>query len=157
MQNKPNHTVNKFKNAVIATPDVADCYKSGLAALGIYKDRIVVGDTRLIDGSIDIDEGVKKKYADANRWDYAVSYNSEVYFVEVHSAQTSQVSKVLKKLQWLKDWLNEHAPEINKLKPKNSPAFYWIQSNNFQIQNHLPQYRKIRLAGLKPIPKLMLN
>ena len=157
MQSKGKKNGNKFKNAVIVTPDVANCFQNGLSALGMYKDRVEAKDTRLIEGSIDIDGCTRLIFPQANRWDYALCYNSEVYFIEVHSAQTSQVSKVLKKLQWLRDWLNEHAPELNKLKPKNKPAFYWIQSNNFQIQSHLPQYRKALNAGLKPIPKLILN
>ncbi|MDR0845136.1 MAG: hypothetical protein LBN71_07930, partial [Tannerella sp.] len=87
-------------------------------------------------------------------WDYAFAYDKEVYFVEIHSANTGQVAVVLKKLRWLKDWLNYHAQEINKLKAKT--PYYWIQSNNWAIPKTSPQYRQIAQAQLVPIRRLEL-
>jgi len=72
-----------------------------------------------------------------------------------HSANTSEVRTVLNKLQWLKDWLNQHATEINKLKAYK--PFYWIQSKGFAIPKTSPQYRAAANAGIKPIPKLNLQ
>lgn len=83
------------------------------------------------------------------------AYKGEVYFVEVHSANTSAVSVVLKKLQWLKDWLYQNAIEVNKLKAKGNP-FFWIQSNGFKILPGSSQYREIIQKGMKPVPKLVL-
>ncbi len=156
MKKAKKELLNKFKSAVEAIPHIANCYEGGLAALGKYKLKIELTEPRKVDGSVVIDESVRPLFPQANRWDYAISYNSEVYFIEVHSAQTSEVAVVLRKHRWLKDWLNEYAPELNAMKPKDKPAFYWIQSNNFQIQSHLPQYRQAINAGLKPIPKLRL-
>ena len=64
---------------------------------------------------------------------------------------------VLNKLQWLKDWLNNEAPEINKLKAKSQTPFVWIQSNNFKIPERSSQYRQAIQAGIKPIAKLSLK
>jgi hypothetical protein len=157
MKNKNIKSVLTFKQAVEATPDVATGYTTGLTALGAYKTKILVSDTRLLQGSIDIDACTRVKYPGENRWDYAFAYNDEVLFVEVHSANTGQVRTVLKKLRWLKDWLNQQAPEINKLKSKKRSPFYWIQSKSFAIPKTSPQYRYAQAAGLKPVSILRIN
>jgi hypothetical protein len=144
-----------FKQAVEATQEIADGYRTGLSALGQYSNKIIVANTRLLNGSVDIDACTVVKYPNENRWDYALAYRQEVYFVEVHSANTSQVSTVLRKLQWLKDWLNSAAPEINKLKAQH--PYYWIMSNKYNILNVTSQARRIAQKGLKPIPCLNLG
>ena len=143
-----------FKQAVEATPDIANGYKVGLGALGQYRNKINAADTRLFNGSVDIDNFTSRKYPNANRWDYALAYSQKVYFVEVHSANTSQVSTVIRKLKWLKDWLYSFAPEINKLKAQQ--PYYWIMSNNNQILRGSSQARRLSQAGLKPISCLIL-
>lgn len=147
---------NKFKEAVIATPEACDCYQQGLQALGNYSKKVELSNARKVEGSVDIDACVSKKYPSANRWDYALGYDAEAYFVEVHSAQTNEVSTVLKKLQWLKDWLNDTATELNQIKVKNRTPYYWVQSGKFDILKTSPQYRQLINAGLMPIPKLKL-
>jgi hypothetical protein len=118
MKNK----IKTFKQAVEDTPEIKDCYQNGLKALGKYSNKIELSDTTKCEGSVEIDECVKYIYPQENRWDYTFSYRGEVYFIEVHSADTSEVKVVLKKLQWLKDWLNSKAPELDKIKAK-SKAF----------------------------------
>jgi len=156
MKNKKIKLVMSFKQAVEATPDVATGYKTGLTALGTHKSKISVTDTRLLHGSIDIDDCTRAKYPEENRWDYAFAYKDEVIFIEVHTANTREVKTVLKKLQWLKVWLNQQAPEINKLKTKKRPPFYWIQSNGFAIPKTSPQFRLVKASGLVPISILRL-
>lgn len=148
-------TKNKFKQAVEATSDVKTGFKSGLTALGNHSSKVSVKDSFLLEGSIDIDKCTERKYPNSNRWDYAFSYNGEVFFIEVHSAMTAEVSTVLRKLQWLEDWLIAEAPEINKLKAKSKPAFYWIQSKGFSILKTSSQYRAVVEKGLKPISKFV--
>jgi len=146
---------NSFKNAVEATPDVANGYKAGLSAMGAYTSKILLASTLLIEGSVDIDTCTADKYPNSHRWDYVFAYDGKAYFVEVHSAHTSEVKTVLNKLKWLKDWLNNHATEINKLKAKS--PFYWIQSKGFSIPKTSPQYREALKAGIKPIAKLKIS
>lgn len=146
-----------FKQAVEATPDIATGYKVGLTAMGAYSNRVSVVVMAKLQGSVDIDSCTAAKYPNDNRWDYALSYKGEIFFVEVHSANTSEVRTVLRKLQWLKDWLNNEGPEINNLKAKNRNPFVWIQSKNFQIPKNAPQYLAAVKAGLLPIKKLELN
>lgn len=146
-----------FQQAVEATTDVNIGFKIGLTALGSYSSRILVSTTKELQGSIDIDTLTTAKYPNANRWDYAFAYKGEVFFIEVHSANSSEVRTVLRKLQWLKDWLHQNAPEINKMKAKKIAPFYWIQSKSFAIPKTSPQYRAAESAGLKPIARLVLN
>lgn len=157
MSRKTSQTpaVNLFKDAVDATPEVKNCYKPGLQALGVHRAKIVLHDNRKCNGSVEIDECVRAFYPNSNRWDYVFAYKSSAYFVEVHSAETNEVSVVLAKLQWLKDWLNEKAPEIGKLKAKQ--PYYWIQSSRFSIPKTSRQYRLVANNGIKPIPKLILK
>jgi hypothetical protein len=157
MKSKKANPVMTFKQAVEATSDIETGYLPGLTALGVYSKRIVVTDTTKLQGSVDIDACTTAKYPNDNRWDYAFDYKDEVFFVEVHSAITSEVKTVLKKLQWLKDWLVTQAPEINKLKAKSRNPFVWVQSKNFQIPKTSPQFLMAVQKGLLPLKKLELN
>lgn len=146
---------NKFKEAVESTPDIKECYQTGLQAMGAYSSKVELSDNRECNGSLDIDNCIRKNYPTSNRWDYAFSYKSVAYFVEVHSAETNEVSTVLAKLQWLKDWLKSSAPELLKLKAKKTP-YYWIQSGRFNILKNSRQYRQAAQNGILPISKLYL-
>lgn len=136
------------------TPEVASCYQAGLKALGKYSQKVAPANLSKCEGSLDIDACTLAIYPTQNRWDYALSYDSKVYFVEVHSAETGEVSTVLRKLQWLKDWLSQKAPEINKLKA--DAPYFWIQSGRFSILKNSAQAKQIAQSGIRPIPKLSL-
>ena len=131
-----------FEEAVKATPDVSTGYREGIEAFGEYKAKIKVPDSKKINGSLDIDAMTVKLYPDSNRWDYAICYDGEVFYIEVHSAITSEVSKMIKKLQWLKSWLATKAPEINKLTAKTRQPYYWVQSSGCNIPKRMPQYKR---------------
>jgi hypothetical protein len=137
MKHKMKTSTNVIQAAIEATPDIANAYQPGLRALGAYSGKVVLSGT--CEGSVDIDAAVTTKYPTDSRWDYAIGYKAKIYFVEVHSAQTGEVSFVLKKLKWLKGWLSEHAAEMEK--HKGEPAFTWIQSGSFRILKGSPQYR----------------
>lgn len=140
-----------FKEAVEQTPQVAGAYKAGILAFGDYSSKVVVPENRLLGGSVDIDAATVELYPNDNRWDYAFDYNGEAFFIEVHTASTSETSTVLRKLEWLKVWLREQAPQINQLKSSRIPPFYWVQSKQYALPTHTPQYRKAMSAKLIPI------
>jgi hypothetical protein len=144
-----------FSQAVASTPHIRECFQNGLAAFGGDSSKIHLLQTRACDGSVNLDHCLAARYPSDSRWDYCFAYNSEVYFVEVHPAQTSEVNAVIKKLQWLKSWLQNNAPEIDRMKAKN--PFYWIQTSGFNITKTSPQYRRAREAGLLPIARLELK
>lgn len=145
-----------FKQAVEETEEIKNGYQNGLKALGNYSNKVELGDTKKCEGSVAIDDCTESLYPQENRWDYVFGYKGDAYFVEVHSAHTSEVSVVLKKLQWLKDWLNSKAPEIKKLQAKDK-AFIWIQTNGNHILPKSSQNRLLAEKGLKPVSKLTLD
>lgn len=140
---------SSLRLAVDKTEDVKGNFHMGLGALK-SKDRqkIVVPDTRCILGSLDIDTSTKEKYPQRNRWDYAIEYNNETFFIEIHPGSTNQIPIVLAKLEWLKKWLTEKAPEIKALKPKNKPPYHWIYTNKYTI---LPSSRYGKLLAQKQL------
>lgn len=147
---------SSFQKAVEGTPDISTAYRSGLQALK-RSDRgaIVVTDTRLLDGSVDVDTAVQEKYPNDNRWDYAIGYSGKVCYVEVHPAYTSEVSTIEKKLRWLKTWLKEKAPLLDAI-PKATPAFVWAQTGKGGILPRSSQARKLATMGITiaPVHKL---
>lgn len=147
---------SSFQKAVEGTPDISTAYRSGLQALK-RSDRgaIVVTDTRLLDGSVDVDTAVQEKYPNDNRWDYAIGYSGKVCYVEVHPAYTSEVSTIEKKLRWLKTWLKEKAPLLDAI-PKATPAFVWAQTGKGGILPRSSQARKLATRGITiaPVHKL---
>lgn len=145
-----------FEEAVLVTPDIVNAYKIGLQALQReHRKKIVVSDLGKLGGSVDIDAATTVKYPNASRWDYVLDYDGQLYFVEIHSANSGEISTVLRKLQWLKDWLNEHAPELNAKKATLKP-YHWLQSSNFNIPKGSSYYRQIAQAGLMPKAQLVL-
>jgi len=145
-----------FKDAVTATPDIETCYQTGLKAFGANSKKVKLKDTTKCEGSVDIDACTSTLYPQSNRWDYCLAYEGEAYFVEVHPANTSEVVTVIKKLGWLKDWLDHKAPELNKLRAESRHPFYWIQSSNFSIPKTSRQYKLAAQEGIKPISMLIL-
>lgn len=138
-----------FKQAI----DEADHLqlKNGLAAVkrGEGKGKIFADDSRQVLGSADIDGAYLKVAPQANRWDYVIGYNRSgkvvAYFVEVHSAITSQVSRIEKKLKWLvEEFLRRESNVKLAALPKE---FHWVASKNVKIPKHTEQYR--RLAKLR--------
>lgn len=148
---------SKFQQAVENSSEVSNAYKPGLQALKKGETgKIMVEDSKKLDGSLDIDSALKDSYKDANRWDYAIGYNSKVCFVEIHPAFTSEVTTMIAKLTWLKSWLKHKAPEINNL-PKIVPTYNWIQSGKCAIIPGSREEKKLATYGLKPTKVLRLK
>jgi hypothetical protein len=160
MKNNINKSKKRktFEQAVKATVEVQNCYQKGkLAIKRNERVKVELSDPQLGGGSLFIDQCLISQglYPNANRWDYAIDYNGEVFFFEVHSANSSEVSTVLNKLDWLKDWLHQKATEINAIKAKS--PFYWVQSNGYHILPNSRQERTVIQKGLKPISRLVLK
>ena len=116
-------------------------------------------------GSVDMDGDCKPAYPEDNRWDYAIGYDSEekagtqVFFVEVHSAVSSQVSVMARKLDWLEGFLRRpRSAALARLRRE----CHWVASGRVDIPRHLPQYRNlVRLRGARrlngPVRELILR
>ena len=157
-----------FKEAVEAAPaPVNGAWRAGLWALEARdRQKVSCNDPRLLTGSVYLDEALmaQPEHARANRWDYGLGYKPTslagewAVWVEVHPATTREVSTVLKKLQWLKDWLNGEAGALRDLTDRTPEArrFVWIASNGVNIRSNTPQARRLRQKNLWPRSNLSL-
>lgn len=138
---------NAFKEAVENTPDIKSHYCTGLQAVkGSERKMISPEDTKKLSGSVDIDSALKADNPNEARWDYTIGYEDKAYFVEVHPADTSEVDTVIKKVEWLKDWLNKKA---SKLKSIGQTPYYWIQSGKYAIKKGSKQEKILAQKGIK--------
>jgi hypothetical protein len=118
----------------------------GLGALkkGEGRDRIRVGAGALL-GSVNIDDNCRAAYSQDHRWDYVIgarrSRAEVAIFVEVHSAETSEVSKMEHKLSWLQSFLRRDQQTALAALPRE---IYWVASGRVNIPKHLPQYKKLQ-------------
>ncbi|MEB3356034.1 MAG: hypothetical protein VKK04_04860 [Synechococcales bacterium] len=142
-----------FVNAVKETPLLKEALKQGLGALGTNSSKVQPVYPRKCEGSVDIDTAVKTQYPTSSRWDYALGYDGETHFIEVHSAQTSDVESVLRKLQWLKDFLAQDAPALNR-EPKK---FHWIAAGKVSVLPGSSESRRLAKQGLRIIGRLPLK
>ena len=150
-----------FILAVQNAPEVvARAFLLGKQALrGNHAAQVACMDERRWTGSINIDQALmgEADHAQACRWDYGLGYldptgTERAVWVEVHSAETSEVSKIICKLTWLKDYLSQHCTDLWELTQKGDQAtrFVWLASGRCNIPSHMPQLRRLRTAGLQP-------
>ena len=154
-----------FKEAVEAAQHpVNGAYCPGKQAME-KRHRLLVtcADSTRLTGSIDLDTALRRHRPDDNRWDYGLGYkpangSEQAVWVEVHSATTKEVSKVLKKLQWLKDWLNENAEQLRQLSERadKDTRYVWIASSGVHIPKHFSQAKRLAQSGLRLEGKLPL-
>lgn len=135
----------RFRLAVLNTAEICAGYSAGLGALSGSSAKVSLSTPRHCEGSVDIDQCLRAIYPNDNRWDYAVGYDDHVYFIEVHPASTSDVSIVLNKLSWLRQWLDARAPELKTLQH----SFHWLATGGVHILPSSPQARKLAISGLK--------
>jgi hypothetical protein len=109
--------------------------------------------------SINLDATLQRRprFAQSSRWDYGLGYIGpqgleSAVWVEVHSAETSKVSEVITKLDWLKEFLQQECLSLWKLTMRGPEGtrFVWIASGRYNIPAHMPQLRKLQSKGLDP-------
>lgn len=144
-----------FKDSVNNCDEIKNALKPGLSALKGNSKDVKAADTKLIEGSVDIDEAVRDKYPEDSRWDYVVGYSNEAFFIEVHPAATSNVDEMVKKVKWLKYWLSSVASDLKTLHKKE--IYYWIPSGSVKILPGSVQYRKIAANHLQIMKLLVLS
>lgn len=151
-----------FQKAVEATKILK--LMEGLRAIkkGEGKGQITAKDSRWVLGSVRVDDDCLNKYPNDARWDYVIGYARSAkviaYFVEVHGAETSDVSKLEDKLEWLRRFLAGNAQGLLAKLPHET---YWVAAGRVNIPHHTPQFRKLsttmRKAGLiGPVKSLEL-
>lgn len=135
-----------FQAAVERTPHLRDKYRSGVQALE-NADRARLSGRSAAIGSVFVDEALKsiQPYCDQHRWDYAIGLVTStgrelVLWLEVHHAASKQTEIVLSKLSWLRGWLRQGAPALERFDKK----FVWLLSNTESNPND--RIRRNRLA-----------
>ncbi len=155
-----------FRKAVkAAPPPVNVAYCCGIQALaGSHRKQVTCKNPRRLTGSIDLDSALKRVpgHASANRWDYGIGYRpgngpERVIWVEIHSATEKEVSTVLKKLQWLRDWLNGEAEQLHRMTERADPdmRFVWIASSRVSIPGNSRRIRELNQKGIPSVKKML--
>lgn len=104
-----------FRTDVNATEGLEDQWCPGLQALGgTDRSRLTVHADAALGGSVALDETLRDRYPNANRWDYGVavrparSRRDVVWWIEVHPAGSDRnASEVGNKAEWLLNWLRD--------------------------------------------------
>jgi hypothetical protein len=145
--------IMNFNHAVRSSNDVRDAYQPGLQAL-LERDRnrLSCQDTRKISGSLNLDATLAGLYRDQPRWDYGIGIKKtestdKAIWVEVHPADANQVQKMVEKLAWLKNWLDNRAPDLMGITERDSP-YIWVSSGRVSFQRTSPQAKRLALAGI---------
>lgn len=135
-----------FRKAVERTPAIAAHFKPGLQALrGEHHSLVRSSEPRHIDGSVDLDKALRQLRPRDPRWDYGVGcWRTEAIWIEVHPASSSHVDDVLKKLRWLRSWLENEAPALWQLKAR----FIWLATGSVALPVNSPKRRVLAAAGL---------
>jgi hypothetical protein len=153
-----------FKACIAATQHLE--WRPGLQAITSAEGggQVTGQDPGSLLGGAAIDTDSRALHPNASRWDYVIGYarasGAHAYFIEVHSAETTDVSVVEKKLKWLlDDYLRADSQQALAKLPRE---LHWVASGRINIPQHLPQYRKLqttlRKRGLRgPVKQLTLT
>lgn len=125
-----------------------DHLRAGLKALGADSARVTVARPRRAMHSVALDEALKTDLPHAPRWDYGIGLiadgDTHVAWVEVHTATSSEVEAVLKKLAWLKQWLanaDDACAEADR-------SFHWV-ATDAGVHIDSARRRRLNAAGLR--------
>ena len=142
----------KFDRAVNNCPALAGALRSGLQALrSADKARVTCANTRCLTGSVDVDSALSQALPHQPRWDYAIGVKHDrvtdvVTWIEVHPASsTSEVEKVIAKLDWLKSWTAEHAPDLKRL----TREYIWIATGKVAFSASSQQRKRLAVVGIQ--------
>ena len=145
-----------FTDAIQSIPEIADCLKNGLQALGTNSRKIKVHSTRDLAGSVDIDTCLKRIYPNDPRWDYVFGYGDRIYYVEVHPAEnTRKVGEVTAKLEWLKQWRKLTAKILEDLEDQST--YHWISTGKTLSSLKRGKYRQMLAQNGIRGPDSVLN
>ena len=143
----------KFEEAV-ANSEARGSYRVGLKALTEGdRNRLSCQNTRKISGSLNLDSALAQIYPNASRWDYGIGIrkkvsNDKAIWVEVHPGDGNQVSKIIEKLRWLKNWLKNNGGDLLTITEGDYP-YVWVASGRVSFQRNSPQARRLALAGIR--------
>lgn len=145
----------QFQRAVEATATVAHAFRAGAQALE-ERDRKLLDDIQLATGSLALDKALQEAelFPNDNRWDYGMSLSApknaeKVLWLEPHHAGSGQAEKVIKKLKWLRNWLRQGAPELEKVSKES--VFVWLVTSKENPNDRQRRTRMAREHGLRRV------
>lgn len=140
-----------FKEAIRQTPNLETAWHPGLQALRAEdKPHVKAEATRQLCGSADVDAALLPREPQANRWDFAIGYqhtnrNDEfIYWVETHTGSDDQIKVVLKKLEWLKNWLRGDGRRLATF----DRDITWVSSGHTLFTKGSAQVKALAQKGL---------
>lgn len=138
-----------------APSPVAEVFCEGKQALrGAHRELVECWNPYRFSGSIDLDTALSRTHSQAPRWDYGLRITrgegEAAIWVEVHTATTGEVKRVLEKLAWLKNWLRDEAPALHSLSREQAfGTYHWVSTEaGTHIPANSPQARRLAQAGL---------
>ncbi|RMF29200.1 MAG: hypothetical protein D6765_04785 [Bacteroidetes bacterium] len=140
----------RFEEQVNQIQDLRGSFHPGLGAFGSNREKIHPQDPRACCGSVNLDDNLRRRFPNDPRWDYCICYTKRNYFVEIHPAYTSEVDLVLRKLEWLKQWLRTDGKPLWKGIAPEKP-FHWIFTKRCAVKPGDRYARKLAKAGLWPL------
>ena len=121
------------------------------------RERIKVASPRSLNGSVYIDEVLKKSYPNSNRWDYVISYKRSkgeyLYWVETHTGSDKEIKVVQKKLEWLKNWLKGEGKKLAEF----DGMYFWVSSGKTSFTNGSTQVKTLAAKGLLYVSRLTIS
>jgi hypothetical protein len=143
-----------FQQAVGKIPALQNSWCPGLQALRAEdKPHIEAEDPRRLTGSVDVDTAYQKLMPQSNRWDFGIAFRHSdrdkelVYWVELHTASDSQVKVVIKKAQWLLEWLKSDGKPLAGFEKE----IVWVSSGATTFTRSSPQKKLMAQAGLQHV------
>jgi hypothetical protein len=142
-----------FRRAVRAVAQLAGAYRRELEALrNVDTPRVLYNKRNVLKGSVNLDEALKAQYHDSPRWDYGIGHyngnSEEAIWVEVHRASADEVDRVIRKAEWLHDWLSANARDLFRL-TRDIDGYVWLSAGGVLFQHGSPQAHKLAQAGVR--------
>ena len=100
---------------------------------------------------MDVDLALRHVQPEANRWDFGIAYKHSnrdeefVYWVELHTAATSEVGVVIRKARWLLDWLKNGGKRLAVFEKE----ILWVSSGATHFTLGATQKKRMAEAGLQ--------
>lgn len=142
-----------FREAVNATEELSGAYCPGIHALPeADRNRLECAQTRRLTGSVNLENNLRNQYPDDPIWDYGVGWqtggrNDCAIWIEVNPASSGHIGAVIKKIKWLKGWLQTSAPALSSI-TRGTDGCVWIASGRVLLQRSSRQARELAAAGV---------
>ncbi len=157
-----------FQQAVMATREpVRSALKPGKRGMkGEHRWQVDCAKPERITASFDLDAAYAKAQPQANRWDYGLGFQEQdgketALWIEIHPASPGEVDVVLRKHQWLLNWLKTEARELASLsrRPSGGKIFFWLATaSGVNIRRGSFHARRLQNAGFDlPRQKMTLS